>query len=514
MNCSTAPDRPSSENISPEETAGAVANGVGQLDLDRASAYAGLTSLRSGQSEAYAREEKLLARKYGEQHPRVLAVAQRRAANEVFLRDLAVAHALAATPPPQTDATTYIFHGHIRDCDRKPLPQLTVALYRARGEYLASLGYGCSDEEGYFSLGGTPPESEDGAETVATIRIYDLDQKLVCTECEPLHVAAGRSDYREIVICDTGTCRPPPDGPNEPPPAPLTVPDVVGEKEDAAKEELTGAGFGVESFTRGTDEDHIGLVVEQKPAGGSKAAKGTVVAILVGIPLPNITVPDLVGRTLRDAQAILQNAGLTTGRIEPTGAPLNSPVVQQAPAAGAQVNPGSAVDLVVKAPVDKIAVPRVQKLSLGDAKKLIAESNLTVGQIKPAGAADASIVTDQSPVAGTEVDRGTAIDLAVGDTPAKVVVPKVVNLNLSEAKQIVEKARLKIGTVKPADAEGTFIVAKQSPDAGSEVTEGTAVNLDLRPARARPAASLKSTAPKAAAVKKKSKKARKSKRAG
>ena len=270
----------------------------------------------------------------------------------------------------------------------------------------------------------------------------------------------------------------------------------------------------MESFTRGTDEDHIGLVVEQKPAGGSKAAKGTVVAILVGIPLPNITVPDLVGRTLRDAQAILQNAGLTTGRIEPTGAPLNSPVVQQAPAAGAQVNPGSAVDLVVKAPVDKIAVPRVQKLSLGDAKKLIAESNLTVGQIKPAGAADASIVTDQSPVAGTEVDRGTAIDLAVGDTPAKVVVPKVVNLNLSEAKQIVEKARLKIGTVKPADAEGTFIVAKQSPDAGSEVTEGTAVNLDLRPARARPAASLKSTAPKAAAVKKKSKKARKSKRAG
>ena len=109
MNCSTAPDRPSSENISPEETAGAVANGVGQLDLDRASAYAGLTSLRSGQSEAYAREEKLLARKYGDQHPRVLAVAQRRAANEVFLRDLAVAHALAATPPPQTDATTYSF---------------------------------------------------------------------------------------------------------------------------------------------------------------------------------------------------------------------------------------------------------------------------------------------------------------------------------------------------------------------------------------------------------------------
>jgi beta-lactam-binding protein with PASTA domain len=495
MNCSTAPDRPSSENISPEETAGAVANGVGQLDLDRASAYAGLTSLRSGQSEAYAREEKLLARKYGEQHPRVLAVAQRRAANEVFLRDLAVAHALAATPPPQTDASTYIFHGHIRDCDRKPLPQLTVGLYSARGEYLSSLGYGCSDEDGYFLLRGTPPPSADGAETIATIRVYDANQKLLHTECEPLRVAPGRSDYREIIICDD-VCPPPPGDPGDPPPAPLTVPDVVGKKEAAAKAQLERAGFAVESLTRAAEDANAGLVLEQRPPGGSKAAHGTVVTIVIGTALPKVEVPDVVGRSLREAQAILANASLTTGNIQPAGASLQSPVVQQAPAAGAQVTSGSAVDLVVRPPVEKIIVPQLIRRSLGEAKRMILDTGLTVGKIQPAGASDTNIVTDQAPAAGTEVDRGTTVDLAVAENP-KATVPKVVGLKLAEAKQVLERARLTVGKINPPDAVPSSVVAKQSPEAGSLAAEGSAVDLELRsPTRGSTAA------PKARPVKK------------
>ncbi len=478
MNCSTAPDRPSSENITPEETAGAVANGVGQLDLDRASAYAGLTSLRGGQSEAYTREEKLLARKYGDQHPRVLAVAQRRAANEVLRRDLAVAHAIAATPPPQTDPTTYSFHGHIRDCDRKPLAQLTVGLYSARGEYLSSLGYGCSDEDGYFLLRGTPPPNADGAETVATVRVYDANQKLLHTECEPVRVAPGRSDYREIIICGD-VCPPPPGDPGDPPPAPLTVPDVVGKKEATAKAQLEKAGFAVESLTRGAEEEQVGFVLEQRPTGGSKAAQGTVVAIVVGTALPKVAVPDVVGRSLREAQAILANANLTTGNIQPAGASLQSPVVQQAPAAGTQVAPGSAVDLVVRPPVEKITVPQVIRRSLGEARRMILDAGLTVGKIKPAGASDTNIVTDQAPAAGTEVDRGTAIDLAVAESP-KVTVPKVVGLKLAEAKQVLERARLTVGKINPTDAGSSFVVAKQSPEAGSQAAEGSAVDLDLR----------------------------------
>ena len=138
-------------------------------------------------------------------------------------------------------------------------------------------------------------------------------------------------------------------------------------------------GFAVESLTRAAEDANAGLVLEQRPPGGSKAAHGTVVTIVIGMALPKVEVPDVVGRSLREAQAILANASLTTGNIQPSGASLQSPVVQQAPAAGAQVTSGSAVDLVVRPPVEKIIVPQLIRRSLGEAKRMILDAGLTVG---------------------------------------------------------------------------------------------------------------------------------------
>ncbi len=63
----------------------------------------------------------------------------------------------------------------------------------------------------------------------------------------------------------------------------VTVPRVVGKKRERAEGELIGAGFAVKSSTRAvSSEAEVGLVLQQNPAGGTKAKKGAKVELIVG----------------------------------------------------------------------------------------------------------------------------------------------------------------------------------------------------------------------------------------
>jgi serine/threonine-protein kinase len=66
-------------------------------------------------------------------------------------------------------------------------------------------------------------------------------------------------------------------------PSQVTVPGVVGQKQDAATSRLQGAGFNVSPQQRKvTDSAQDGIVLAQRPPGGSKASNGATVTIVVG----------------------------------------------------------------------------------------------------------------------------------------------------------------------------------------------------------------------------------------
>lgn len=67
-------------------------------------------------------------------------------------------------------------------------------------------------------------------------------------------------------------------------PARVAVPDVVGLEEQAARNELTAAGFEVEVTEQDTDlPDEDGVVVDQDPAAAASRPKGSVVTITIGL---------------------------------------------------------------------------------------------------------------------------------------------------------------------------------------------------------------------------------------
>ncbi|HOH52385.1 MAG TPA: PASTA domain-containing protein, partial [Candidatus Hydrogenedentes bacterium] len=102
-----------------------------------------------------------------------------------------------------------------------------------------------------------------------------------------------------------------------------------------------------------------GNVLSQNPGGGTQAAAGSAVALVVSSgPCNNtVAVPGVVGQTQADAEAALTGAGLTVGDVTevysdtvPAGT-----VVSQNPPAGAQAVPGAEVSLTVSKGVDPAA---------------------------------------------------------------------------------------------------------------------------------------------------------------
>lgn len=134
--------------------------------------------------------------------------------------------------------------------------------------------------------------------------------------------------------------------------APDTViPNVVGQPIDAARKALADAGFEVPKPTAKPSPELPGTVLEQTPAAG-EPAKGKSIVRLVIAETPAVAVPKVTGGSLGRARKLLTEAGLTVGsirRVEDEERGENH-VLRQDPSPGAEVPPGTAVELTVVAP--------------------------------------------------------------------------------------------------------------------------------------------------------------------
>ena len=91
-----------------------------------------------------------------------------------------------------------------------------------------------------------------------------------------------------------------------------------------------------------------------------------------------IVVPGVVGESLEDARAALEDAGLQVAVAQPPPEDLDPVVTEQDPAEGAEVEPGSVVNLVAVA--QSARVPDVRGLGEGAALNALANAGL-VGRV-------------------------------------------------------------------------------------------------------------------------------------
>jgi eukaryotic-like serine/threonine-protein kinase len=197
-------------------------------------------------------------------------------------------------------------------------------------------------------------------------------------------------------------------------------------------------------------------------------------------------VPDIVGSTLEEAQALIEGRGLVMGTpVEQptTNADEIGIVLSQDPAFNTTVEPGSTVTPTVGVEPEPVTVPaNLVGMTQEEAEAAIVAAGLTVGDVTPDedSAEEPGTVTAADPASGEQVPPGTAVNLAVARAPEQVAVPAVIGRSLEDARAAIEDAGLVLGNVESRESDRPQNeVLETDPAGGTEVDAGSTVNVAI-----------------------------------
>jgi len=191
------------------------------------------------------------------------------------------------------------------------------------------------------------------------------------------------------------------------------VPLVNGERVAVAQQQIAAAHLKSTVVSQPSSSVKKGLVIRSNPAEGNNVAANTVVTLYASSGAAPVSVPNVQGKQENDAASTLQNQGFTVAVQQDTTSTLPAgQVVNQNPAPGTQVPPGSKVTIFVSGAT---SVPNVVGLSQASAEASLQSSGfkVTVDTVAgPAGTQPGS-VWQQTPKGTTTAAQGTTVTILV-----------------------------------------------------------------------------------------------------
>ncbi len=194
------------------------------------------------------------------------------------------------------------------------------------------------------------------------------------------------------------------------------VPKCVGKMQEEAVELLEEAELDYKVKEMEDDSQEVGIVLRQTPEDGAKVDKGTVITIYVNVAGETVEMPDVIDVSLENARNQLESMGL------------------------------------------KVKVENIYSDTV-----------------------DENDIVKTSPKKGEDVKIGATVTLYVskGKETKKVEMPDLVGQDIDEAKYVLRKAKLEVGSIEEqhSDVYKKDEVIWQSEDKGAEIKEGTKINL-------------------------------------
>ncbi len=205
-----------------------------------------------------------------------------------------------------------------------------------------------------------------------------------------------------------------------------------------------------------------------------------------GIPfLEKVKVPDIRMATVDQGRLTLEDRSLSLlveSEIDDPVAPAGA-IISQNPLPGSLVKRGTAVSVVVSKGKMGVTVPHLSSVPREEAQRRLADMGLKVGSVTEQSSdsiAKGSVIST-FPSPDTMVKEGTIIDLVISTGKGAVIVPNVLGRRLGQAKDVLERAGLRVGSIDyVCDVEKLFdIILRQNPRPGKSVPKSTAVNLTI-----------------------------------
>ncbi|HMF84488.1 MAG TPA: PASTA domain-containing protein [Acidimicrobiia bacterium] len=194
-------------------------------------------------------------------------------------------------------------------------------------------------------------------------------------------------------------------------PPPVAIPDVAGQHEQQAALVLNGAGFAVDTQHDYDENVPAGIAIRTDPAANEKRAPESTLALVVSDGPRPVTVPDASGKSYDATVSALQAKRFTATRLDDfsDSVPAGTVIGTDPPAGQLAPRDSQVVVHVSKGP-QPVAVPNVVGASVEQASQALQASGL-VADVQ--NFAPGRTVKSQTPPAGTQVNRGTKVTLAL-----------------------------------------------------------------------------------------------------
>ena len=200
------------------------------------------------------------------------------------------------------------------------------------------------------------------------------------------------------------------------------VEDLVGQDGRSALLHLYNKGVSVKIEQTYSDTAPTGQVIATVPASGAVLYEGEVlpVRISLGKKIILVSVPDVCGLSEPEAKAVLEQKGLSLGKV--TYAASSAPagkVISQKHSPYDKIPEGSSVDVTVSlgAAAQQKKVPDLYGLTVEQAKERLSEVGLVLGSIyyETAGAPKGTVIYQTPPVNTTITSTVTSVDIYISN---------------------------------------------------------------------------------------------------
>lgn len=210
--------------------------------------------------------------------------------------------------------------------------------------------------------------------------------------------------------------------------------------------------------------------------------------LLTGNRVKQVQIPSLVGITIDEAKAKLDELGLKyeiTEEFSPEGKEAGI-ILSQLPKYqdNYQINETEVMQLVVSKGLEMVTVPKVAGEKKEDGIQMLEDANLKVEITEETNdKIQEGVIIKQEPAANEEVAKDSTVKIYVslGRGIKEVTVPYVIGKSEEDAKKELESAGLTVGTIRyeTDTTKSNGVVLKQGIDADKVVDEKTAVTLTI-----------------------------------
>lgn len=197
-------------------------------------------------------------------------------------------------------------------------------------------------------------------------------------------------------------------------------------------------------------------------------------------------VPDFSDMTIEEAKELAEKEGfeLKQGKDIYSSQIQEGRICQQDPKGGTEAKKGSKITVNVSKGSKEGMVPNVLGLDVKDLEKYLKDYGYKVGTVKETTSVEpAGVILEQTPTAGSSLDKESKIDVVVSDGKGKEksVVPSVTGLNLADAKSEIRSAGFSIGSItyEESNAYGKGYVMWQQYAANTQLDKGTSIDIEV-----------------------------------